>query len=103
MIQKLIIAIHNISFFNDFSNVYVHIACMLNKKEKINNNIVVGNNETRKENVVLARKKYAISDMTRDTILPLFNNAIVRIDATVKIFSLRNTEYKPTANNVVRI
>ena len=79
------------------------MACILNKKEKMNKSIVVGINDTRKENAVLARKKYAIRDITRDTILALFNSAIVRIDATVKIFSLRNTEYNPTANNVVRI
>ena len=36
-------------------------------------------------------------------ILAPFNKAIVRIEATIKIFSLRNKEYSPTLNNVVVI
>ena len=66
--QILIIIVHKISFFIDFSNVYVHIACMVKRNEKINNNTVVGISHTRKENAVHARKKNVISEITKEII-----------------------------------
>lgn len=56
----------------------------------------------RKEKIVLERKKYEISVITKVTIRALFNNAMVRILATTKIFSLKKTEYNPTAYKDVR-
>ncbi len=76
---------------------------MVNKPEKMNKNTVVGKTFTRREKLVLAKKKYATSEITNETIRALFNSAIVRIEATANIFSLRKTEYNPIANNVVNI
>ena len=57
----------------------------------------VGTMPIRSEKMVLDKKKYPISEITRETIRALFNSAIVLIEATVKIFSLKNTEYNPIA------
>ena len=42
------------------------------------------------------KKKYEIRVIVKATVLAPDNSAIVLIDETVKIFSLKKREYKPT-------
>lgn len=72
-----------------------------NEKKAINN--VVGRNGKRKLKIVFARKKYDKSEITNVTMRALFKSAMVRIEATKKMFSERKSAYKEIAYNVVRI
>ncbi len=55
----------------------------------------------RKEKIMSQKKKYETRVTMKDTILALFRSAMVRIEATVKMFSVRKSEYNPTAYNDV--
>jgi hypothetical protein len=53
------------------------------------------------EKTTLERKKNDKRVKTSDTVLAPDKRAIVLIEETVKIFSVRNSEYKPSAYKVV--
>lgn len=86
----------------DFSNVIVQSDCNTKKKLQTNSAIAVGIMDiSGNEKITVVKKKYETSVKTNDTILAPDNKAMVLIDATRKIFWLKNIEYNPIAYNGV--
>lgn len=92
-------------FLNPDSSVTVQIDCQIRRNDIAK--IIKGFAEAdisrghSKEKTTLVSSPYEISVNINDTSRAPDKRAIVRIDATIKIFSLRSSEYNPIAYNDV--
>ena len=77
--------------------VYVQIDCKIRGKETPRTIKRVRNMFKCKENITLHIKKYDKRVVIKDTVLAEDKSAIVLIEETIKIFWVKNKEYKPKA------
>jgi len=83
------------------SSVYVQIDCTINGSEYVAIRIRVIKMFKCRENTTFVRKKYVTTVAINETVLAPDKSAMVRMDETVKMFSLRNSEYMPNAYSPV--